>query len=43
LKGFLAGHLCKMDTEVEPVINKTEVVTPNFPEEEIGSISDAAL
>jgi len=43
LKGFLAGNLCKVDTEVDAVIDKTEVVTPNFSEEEIGSISEAAL
>jgi hypothetical protein len=43
LKGFLAGNLCKVDTEVKVVINKTEVVTPNFSEEEIGSISEASL
>jgi len=32
-----------VDTEVEAVIDKTEVVSPNFLEEEIGSISEAAL
>jgi len=43
LKSFLAGNFCKLDTEVEAVIDRTEVVTPNFSEEEIGSISEAAL
>jgi hypothetical protein len=36
LKGFLAGNLYKVDTEVEAVIEMTEVVTPDFSEEEIG-------
>ena len=43
LKGFLAGNLFTLDTEVEVLIDKAEVVTPNFSEEEIGSISEAAL
>ena len=43
LKSFLGGNLCKVDTEVEAVIDKTEVVTPHFSKEEIGLISEAAL
>jgi hypothetical protein len=43
LKGFLAGNICKVDTEVEDLIDRTEVVTIDFSEEEIGSISEAAL
>jgi len=43
LKGFLAGNLCKVDTEVEAVTDRTKVVTPNFSEEEIGSILEATL
>jgi len=43
LKGFLAGNFYKLDTEVNAVIDKIEVVTLNFSEEEIGSISKAAL
>ena len=39
LKGILAGNLCKVVTEVEAVI----FLTQNFSEEEIGSISEAAL
>jgi hypothetical protein len=35
--------LRKVDTEVKAVIDRTEVVTPDFLEEEIGSISEAAL
>ena len=43
LKVFPAGNFCKMDTAIEAVIDWTEVVTPNFSEEEIGSTSEAAL
>ena len=43
LKSFLAGNMRKVDTEVEAVINRTEVVTPNISEGEIGSILEAAL
>ena len=43
LKDFLTRNLYKVDTEVEAVIDKTEVVTPNFSKVEIGSISEAAL
>jgi hypothetical protein len=35
LKGFLTGNFCKVVTEVEAVIDKIEVVTPNFSEEKI--------
>jgi len=38
LKGFFAGNLCKVDTEVEAVVDKIEVLTPNFSGKEIGSI-----
>jgi len=39
LRGVLAGNFVKTET----VIDKTEVVTPNFSEEEIRSISEAGL
>ena len=38
MKGFLAGNFFEVDTEVEDVIVKIEVETPNFTEEEISSI-----
>ena len=42
LKGFLAGNLCKVDTGIEAVIDRTEVVTPNFSEEEMKLISETS-
>ena len=42
-RGFRAGNLREVDTEVEAVIDRTEVVIPDWSEEEIGSISEAAL
>jgi hypothetical protein len=35
--------LREVDTEVEAVIDRTEVVIPDFSGEEIGSISEAAV
>jgi len=31
-KSFFAGNLCKVDTEVEVLIDKTDVITANFSE-----------
>jgi len=43
LNSFIAENFCKVDTEVKAVIDRTQVVTPDFAEEEVQSISEAAL
>ena len=43
LKRYWKKSLITYKYEVEAVNNKTEAVTPNFSEKEIGSISEAAF